>query len=278
MPIKCPQCSLDVSGVIPLEPQLREKISELDPEFRIPDEICRSCMNSLRKKAFGPGGVLMAQERANGERKQKLWGSRVALVKKGHSLMANNMYSEAAMTYEKYLRLLEIVFDCKTGQLTPEALKESAKTAELTVIAGIYWDLLRIYDSNEKHLDRQRHSAHQLAKFINYTPVFPSIMKKAEVFLKQAKHPDIVRLFMVNARKQRARCFIATAAFHTPTALEVQFLRQYRDRNLKSSFFGRKFVLAYYKISPTIARTLDRHTWLKPTVRAVLRFVIKCVS
>ncbi|AGH94359.1 CFI-box-CTERM domain-containing protein [Pseudobdellovibrio exovorus] len=278
MAIKCPQCNLDVSDLLPIEPQLRERISELDPEFRLPDEICRSCMSSLRKKAFGPGGILMAQERANSERKGKLWQSRIALVKKGHSLMANNMYSEAAMTYEKYLRLLEIVFDCKTGQLTPEALKEAAKTAELTVIAGVYWDLLRIYDSSEKYTDRQKHSAVQLAKFINYTPVFPDIMKKAEAFLKQAKHPDIVKIFMTNAKKQRARCFIATSAFQTPTAIEVQFLRLYRDQNLKSSFFGRKFIFAYYKTSPTIARFLDRNTWLKPSVRAVLRFVIKCVS
>lgn len=278
MSVKCPQCASEVSEIYPVEPQLRERVAALDPEHYIPDEICRSCLNDLRKKAFGPGGVLMAQERANADRKKKLWQSRVALVKKGHALMASRAYSEAAITYEKYLRLLEIVFDCEAGQLTPEALKESAKTAELTVIAGVYWDLLRIYDASDQYQDRQKHAGQQLARFINYTPVFPDIMKKAEVFLKQAKHPEVIKAFMGNAKKKRARCFVATSAFQTPTAFEVQFLRIYRDQTLKTSYWGRKFVWFYYRISPSIAVFLDRHPRFKPLVRAVLRFVIKCVS
>lgn len=278
MSVKCPLCSLDVFEVIPVEPQLRDKIAELDAETYIPDEICRSCTNSLRKKAFSTAGVLMAQERAVGDRKKKLWQSRVPLVKNAHALMANRQYSEAAVSYEKYLRLLEIVFDCQPGMLTPEALKESAKTAELTVIAGVYWDLLRIYDASEQYLDRQRHAGQQLARFINYTPVFPDIMKKAEIFLKQARNPDIIKSFIGTAKKKRTRCFIATSAFEAPTSLEVQFLRIYRDRTLKNSFWGRKFVWSYYKISPAVAVFLDRQPWLKPVVRAVLRFVIKCVS
>ncbi len=274
----CPNCSLNVPEIYPVELALRERIRKLDPAFRITDQMCKSCVNDLRKKAFGSGGVLLAQERASGERKKKLWQSRVSLVKKGHALMANRLYSEAAISYEKYIKLLELVFDCKPGQLTPESLKESAKTAELTVICGVYWDLLRIYDSSDQYLDRQKKAAHQLGKFINYTPIFPDIMKKAQVFLKQAKHPDVVKTFISIAKKKRTRCFVATAAFEAPTSIEVQFLRIYRDQKLKTNYWGRKFVFFYYKISPVIAYILDRQTWLKPAMRSFLRFVIKRVS
>lgn len=276
--VKCPSCSLSVPEIYPVELTLRERVRKLDPGYELNDELCKSCMNDLRKKAFGAGGMLMAEDRAKGERKKRLWQSRVPLVKKGHALMSNKLYSEAAVAYEKYIKVLELTFDCKPGGLTPESLKESAKTAELTIIVGAYWDLLRIYDSNDRYVDRQKHVANQLAKFINYTPIYPDIMKKAMVFVKQARHPEIVKTFMANAKKKRTRCFIATSAFEAPTCVEVQFLRIYRDQNLKQTYWGRKFVLLYYKISPSIAYFLDHNLWLKPLIRAALRFVIKCVS
>jgi hypothetical protein len=275
---KCPQCGLEVPEIIPIDMELRARIKKLDPEFSMADEICRSCMVDIRKKAYGSGGVLMAQQRAKEDRKKKLWQARVSLVKKGHALMGGNLYSEAAVSYEKYIKLLEIVFDAQPGNLTPEALKEAARTAELTVIAGVYWDLIRIYDTSDKYGDRQKQAARQLAKFVPYTPIFPDLMKKAQAFVKQARHPEVVKAFLAGAKKQRPRCFIATAAFDLPYALEIQILRAYRDNQLKKNFWGRKFIYFYYKSSPPIACFLDKHAWLKPPVRAILRFVIKCVS
>lgn len=275
---KCPQCSLDVPEIFPIDLDLRERLRKVDPSFPVGDEICKSCVVDLRKKTYGSGGMLLAQERAKDGRKKKLWSSRVSLVKQGNALMGNKLYKEAAVSYEKYLRVLELVFDCKPGMLSPESLKEAAKTAELTVIAGVYWDLLRVYDSSDQFSDRQKHAAIQLAKFINYTPVFPDIMKKAEVFRKHARHPEVVKNFIGLAKKKRTRCFVATSAFEAPASMEVQYLRFYRDSVLKNSFLGRKFIYFYYKTSPTLAYFLDRQTWLKPFVRAVLRFVIKCVS
>jgi hypothetical protein len=272
--VKCPQCTLEVPEVYPIDLDLRDKIKKSDPGFQVGLEICKSCLVTLRKGILGSGGVLLAQERARDERKKKLWNSRVALVKQGNTLMQNKLYNEAAVSYEKYLRLLELVFDCKTGQLNPESLKESAKTAELTVIVGVYWDLLRIYDSSAQFADRQKHAAHQLAKFIIYTPVYPDIMKKADVFVRNASNPDVIRAFINLAKKKRARCFIATSAFEMPNSLEVQYLRAYRDYTLKKNFWGRKFVYFYYRISPGIANILDNQKWLKPYVRKALRTLI----
>ncbi len=275
--MKCPSCLTDNPELYPIDLDLREKVKSLDPSFPIGHEICKSCLIDLRKKAFGSGGVLLAQERARDDRKKKLWSSRVALVKQGNALMANKIYTDAAVCYEKYLRLLELVFGCKSGELNPESLKESSKTAELTIIAGVYWDLIRIYDSSPQLADRQRHAAQQLAKFINYTPVFQDIMKKATLFMKNARNPDVVRVFINHSKKKRTRCFIATSAFEIPNSLEVQYLRLYRDQTLKQTYWGRKFVYLYYRISPAIADFLDSYPQLKPAVRRTLRWILRYI-
>jgi len=65
-------------------------------------------------------------------------------------------------------------------------------------------------------------------------------------------------------------CFIATAAYGTPMAEEVQVLRDLRDSHLLTNPPGRAFVGFYYRISPPIARFITEHDVLKPVVRAGL--------
>jgi hypothetical protein len=65
-------------------------------------------------------------------------------------------------------------------------------------------------------------------------------------------------------------CFIATAAYGTPMADEVQTLREFRDEYLLTNPVGRAFVGFYYEISPPIAKFVAEHPVLKPIVRAGL--------
>lgn len=275
--VTCPQCSLDTPEIYPIQAELRAKIKSVDPHFELQDQICKSCITALQRQAYGAKGVLLQQERAKDMKKKRLWQNRVALVRNGHALMKNKLFSEAAISYEKYLRLVEVVFNCGPGQLTPEMLKESAKTAELTVITGVYWDLVRIYDASDKYGGRQKFAAKQLAKFITYTPIYADLVKKAQIFMKSSRHPDVIKSFLIASKAQKSRCFIATAAFESPQATEVVQLQRFRDDFLKTNLTGRKFVYFYYKVSPKIACFLDRQTWLKPAIRAILRLVIKCV-
>lgn len=276
--IKCPQCGLEVAEIIPIDMELRERVKAADPNYPLLDEACRSCISGLRRRSSGAVGLIMAQERAKDDRKSKLWKSRTALVKQGHSQMAKHLYSEAAISYEKYLKVLDMCFDKPPGGITPQILKEVAKTSELTVISGVYWDLVRVYDSSDKYGDRQKRAARQLALFVPFTPIFPDILKKAKVFQRQARHPEVIKAFLASAKKKGNRCFVATAAFNAPEAPEIIFLRQFRDQKLKKNFWGRKFVVLYYAFSPRIACFLDKHAYAKPFVRALLRFVIKRVS
>ena len=62
-------------------------------------------------------------------------------------------------------------------------------------------------------------------------------------------------------------CYIATAAYGTDTAKEIDILREFRDTVLLPNGLGAKFVSFYYKTSPPIADFISQHEILKAVVR-----------
>lgn len=62
-------------------------------------------------------------------------------------------------------------------------------------------------------------------------------------------------------------CFIATAAYGTDTAKEIDILREFRDAVLLPNSLGAEFVSLYYKTSPPIANFVSQHEVLRTAVR-----------
>jgi parallel beta-helix repeat protein len=62
-------------------------------------------------------------------------------------------------------------------------------------------------------------------------------------------------------------CFIATAAYGTDTAKEIDILREFRDEVLLPNGFGAKFVSFYYRTSPPLADFISQHEALRTVVR-----------
>jgi hypothetical protein len=65
-------------------------------------------------------------------------------------------------------------------------------------------------------------------------------------------------------------CFIATAAYGTPMADDVRYLRAFRDEYLQTNDAGRWLVTQYYKYSPPLADYLRQNHVLRSVVRGGL--------
>jgi hypothetical protein len=65
-------------------------------------------------------------------------------------------------------------------------------------------------------------------------------------------------------------CFIATAAYGTETASELDILRDFRDQVLLENALGSRFVEAYYRVSPPVADFIAKNDFLRAVVREVL--------
>lgn len=65
-------------------------------------------------------------------------------------------------------------------------------------------------------------------------------------------------------------CFIATAAFGSPLAGQVEILRKFRDRYLLTNTLGQKFVAWYYRNGPVAADWIKDKPLAKAAVQAGL--------
>ncbi len=69
-------------------------------------------------------------------------------------------------------------------------------------------------------------------------------------------------------------CFIATAAYGTPMAEEIDVLRKWRDENLMKSSSGRLFVNVYYITSQPIANLISKSDKMRALTRELLKPIV----
>ena len=67
--------------------------------------------------------------------------------------------------------------------------------------------------------------------------------------------------------KEDEKCFVATAAYGTPMAEEIDILRQFRNNLLLPNPPGKAFVAVYYKLGPSIAKFISKHQAFRTVVR-----------
>jgi hypothetical protein len=85
----------------------------------------------------------------------------------------------------------------------------------------------------------------------------------------ERQHAEIHNIPRKSAR--RKGCFIATAAYGTPFANDINVLRNWRDRFLMKSFIGKDFVEWYYTNSPPIAEYISNKNILKLLIRILFK-------
>ena len=253
----CPKCGNITDHMMSIDAGMRLALKE-GGESNPPDGVCPSCFE-LMAGTVSQGMKLRMERDVREKNKMMAWKNRVHLIKNARNLMTQKAYSEAAVQYEKYLRVLEVVYNLKKGELSPAVFNNSSRSKELTVVASVYWDLLRIYDTNPRYQERMAQAAVKLSLFLPFSPIYPDIVKKAEAFAKTAKNQAVLKQFLKLSKSTRGPCFVADAAFaDTPYAVELLILRAYRDRVLRPSKAGRRLIWLYYKLSPPLARSIER--------------------
>jgi len=267
-PTPCPKCGNLSDNFVSVDPGMRVALQEAGEAANLPDRVCASCFENLTS-SVSQGLKLRMEQTMREKNKMMMWKNRVVLIKNARSLMGQKAYSEAAVQYEKYLRVLEVVYNLKKGELSPATFNNSSRSKELTVIASVYWDLVRIYDTSPRYGDRMANAAKKLAEFLQFSPIYPDIVKKAEAFAKTCKNQNVMRQFLRSTKSSRGPCFVASAVY-PPYAPELHRLREFRDSQLRPYWLGRQMIWAYYKMSPPLAVWLRAHPRAASAARALI--------
>ena len=69
---------------------------------------------------------------------------------------------------------------------------------------------------------------------------------------------------------EKEGCFIATAAYGTPTSEKLDILRDFRDNVLERNLLGNITVNFYYDVSPPLADFISEHENLRILVREIM--------
>jgi len=101
---------------------------------------------------------------------------------------------------------------------------------------------------------------------VNLTGLFPSSTYHYRV-KSRIPETDSVAISDDYTFTTLSPCFIATAAYGTPTAEQIDILREFRDEVLLPNRLGAVLVSFYYRASPPIAGFISRHEVLRTIVR-----------
>lgn len=270
----CQSCGKNDPNLIRIDSGLKLALAD-SGKVDIPQQVCANCHKEMRKGA-SQGAQLKAKEEAKVNMRTDLWKARFELVKQGRRFLQSGALAESAVSYEKYLKIICICSEREKNQLDPKLFNEQPK--EITIISSVLWDLMLIYDSHIKFADKHKEVAEVLAKFLRFSPIYSSVIRKAEIEVSKAKHPQTFRHFLKLCDVQATRCFIANSAFGTPDNPTVVDLCRFRDQILSQSSTGRVFIGFYYRVSPKIAVGMDCLPIVKKPIRTLLRGVAFCVN
>jgi hypothetical protein len=97
--------------------------------------------------------------------------------------------------------------------------------------------------------------------------------KAAGTYRVTVSTPDTMATTRLTVKREESSgggCFIATAAYGTPMAEEIEVLREFRDEYMLTNPMGQALVNFYYRVSPPIAQFITEHPSLKPIMRVGL--------
>jgi len=182
-----------------------------------------------------------------------------------YSIMANfeviplSVTTKAATNITSYSSTLNM--DYTVGEFSPVEVRFAYKKS-----AGLFW-------SNTDWVSKSKSGTH--------SETLTGLNPETEYdFIAQLRHNDIeieiegtTLQFTTDARSTpppTGGCFIATAAYGTSSAEQIDVLREFRDVVLLESIPGSQFVSLYYQLSPPVADFIAGNMLLRALVRELL--------
>jgi hypothetical protein len=111
-------------------------------------------------------------------------------------------------------------------------------------------------------------SGYQFAGWAAPAGTFANSYATATTFTMPAQNVVVTATFQVT--QTSSGCFIATAAYGSPAAEQLDVLRGFRDGVLLESTAGSQLVDLYYRLSPAIADFISGNSALRTMVRGLL--------
>jgi uncharacterized repeat protein (TIGR02543 family) len=171
----------------------------------------------------------------------------------------------------------ETTFNMPSQDVTVTANFEVGAEYTLTmaaspVLAGTATDVTGTSPYSEGEVVSIQAAAAVGYQFVRWTATagaFSNANAPSTVFQMPAADVTITAIFEV-ASTTVSPCFIATAAYGSPTAEQLDVLREFRDVVLLESTTGSQFVALYYQLSPPVAEFIAQHELLRGFVRKLL--------
>jgi uncharacterized repeat protein (TIGR02543 family) len=112
-------------------------------------------------------------------------------------------------------------------------------------------------------------SGYQFAGWAAPAGSFANAYAAATTFTMPGQNVVVTATFQVT-QTSSGGCFVATAAYGTATAEQIDVLREFRDGVLLESAAGPQFAALYYRLSPSIADFISGNGFLRTAVRELL--------
>ena len=179
-----------------------------------------------------------------------------------------------SQTLFELFTLLKLISDlCKSDSILRVYLE-----SRLVKISAKLDEYERVFDENElKKYENIRNYArsvesnvHQHKDLLNSLKPIKEESNEALKIIRESLSEISSAKICPLTLEESGGCFIATAAYSTPTHPDLDTFRAFRDEKLLTHWIGNKLVKIYYQLSPSVAEYINQKPRIKRFVRRQL--------